>query len=87
MVNTNTLDNKLNETVRLQIEITSGRLEELESLMQQTGTATKKELLNNALTLLEWAIEEKKAGHTIASINEKNETYKELVMPILRRLK
>jgi|WetSurMetagenome_2_1015567.scaffolds.fasta_scaffold330645_2 hypothetical protein len=73
--------------VRLQFEISEGRLKELEDLMDVTGTGTKKELLNNSLTLLEWAVNEKKRGNMIASVNEDEKKYKEITMPILENVK
>ena len=51
--------------------------------MAASGIKTKKEFFNNALTFLEWAIKEKKAGRTIASIDETAHSYKEIVMPAL----
>ena len=68
---------------RVQFELSDERAKDLEELMRRSGIRTKKDLLNNALTLLEWAIEEKKAGRSIASIDEKEKKYKELVMPVL----
>jgi hypothetical protein len=44
--------------MRLQIEITEQQSTYLEYLIQNTGLSTKKELFNNALTLLSRAIEE-----------------------------
>lgn len=59
--------------------------------MEQTGLTTKKDLFNNALTLLSWAIEEVANGNTIASVNEEENRYRVLQMPILthvaRRMK
>lgn len=78
---------KNNKVARFQLEIPESRLKELEALMAETGISTKKELMNNALTLLEWAIEEKKAGYSIASVDSKKEKYRELVMPMLERVK
>lgn len=68
---------------RIQFELSEERLNELESLMEETGVRTKKDLFNNALTLLEWAIAERKAGRIIASVDEKENKYKEIVMPVL----
>lgn len=69
--------------VRIQIDLPEDKVEALEALMKETGVTTKKDLFNNALTLLEWVIKEVKAGRTIASLNEANMSYKELAMPIL----
>jgi hypothetical protein len=82
--------NKMNENVkdvRLQLEITPSRLKELEALMAEVGIDTKKELLNYAITFLEWAIEERKKGNIITSLNEREKTYRELFMPIFRNIK
>ena len=78
--------NNKNKDIRIQFEISDNRLKELEALMDTVGVTTKKELLNNALTLLEWAIEEERKGHIIASLDERAKKYRELVMPIFRNV-
>jgi hypothetical protein len=70
-------------TERLQIDFDSRKMREIESLMERAGIATKKEFVNWALTLLKWAIKERSAGRIIASVDERNDSYKELEMPIL----
>ena len=55
----------------------------LDQLARESGV-TKKDIINNALTLLEWAIDEVKAGRSIASIDAQENRYKELVLPLLR---
>ena len=70
---------------RIQLELREERLQELEELMRQTGTNTKKDLLNDALTLFEWAVNERKSNRTIASVDEGRQRYKEVVMPSLER--
>jgi hypothetical protein len=71
--------------MRIQLELPEERVRELEQLMSQTGTSTKKDLLNDALTLFEWAVRERQAGRSIASVDEQNQRYKEVVMPSLER--
>lgn len=75
------------EVQRIQFEVPIDRLQELENLMNKAGIATKKELLNNALTLLEWVIGEKARGHSIASVDETQKRFKELAMPIFSNIK
>jgi Arc/MetJ-type ribon-helix-helix transcriptional regulator len=72
---------------RLQIELNKERVEEIEALMKEGKAATKREFVNAAITLLEWAMKEKRAGRIIASVDEKKDSYKELVMPILSEVK
>jgi metal-responsive CopG/Arc/MetJ family transcriptional regulator len=73
----------MEEVVRIQFELPAARVKELEALMKEIGVSTRKDLFNNALTLLEWAVKEKRVGNSIASVDEKNKRYKELVMPVL----
>ena len=70
-------------TVRIQIDLAETRVRELEELMRVCDIATKKELFNNALTLLEWAVREVRKGNSIASVNEEEERYRHLEMPVL----
>ena len=71
--------------MRIQLELPETRVTELKALMDEMGIDTYKELFNNALTLLEWAVQENKAGRPIASVDEDRNRYKVLVMPALER--
>lgn len=71
---------------RIQLELADEKVKELEELMSQVGLKTKKDLLNNALTLLEWAVRERSQGRIIASVDEEDEKYKEIVMPVLQNV-
>lgn len=72
----------MSDITRIQFELTTERLKALEALMIEIDVKTKKDLINNALSLLKWTIKEIKTGRIIASVDEKNEKYKELNMPI-----
>ncbi len=71
------------EMVRIQFELPEDKVRELEKIMKESRLATRKDLFNNALTLFEWAIRERKKGKIIASIDERNQSFKEIVMPSL----
>ncbi len=74
--------------MRFQIEISKDEAREWDELMKKaSGIRTKKDLINNALTLLEWAINERGVGRTIASVDEKEMKFKEIVMPIFPSIK
>jgi hypothetical protein len=68
---------------RFQFELPESKVSELERLMEVSGVTTKRELFNNALTLLEWAIRESQKHRIIASLDEGEGTLRELQMPIL----
>jgi hypothetical protein len=66
------------------VEIDPENMEELEELQELGGVRTKKDLWNNAITLLKWAAREQARGASIVSVNEDEGTYKELELPFLQ---
>ena len=68
---------------RFQLDMSDTRLKEIEGLMALTNTATKKEFVNSAITLLKWAIRQRQLGYSVASYNDGTGQIKELAMPIL----
>jgi hypothetical protein len=67
---------------RIQIEVADEKLSQFEKLMERCSIRTKKDLINNALTLLEWAVGERERGNIIASVNEAEDRYKEVCLPV-----
>ena len=72
--------------VRIQLDLPDEQVKELDDLMRETKLSTRKELFNNALTLFQWAAKAKRAGRTIASIDESSQSAKELIMPALENV-
>ena len=72
--------------MRIQLELPPVKVQELKDVMEEAGIETYKELFNNALTLLDWAIREVKDGNVLASLDEKNDRHRVLVMPVLERI-
>lgn len=70
--------------MRIQLELPEENVRELKGLMKEAHIETYKELFSNALTLLHWSVAEVKKGRIIGSIDEKEDKYKELVMPVLQ---
>ena len=68
---------------RYQFELPDEKASELEALMRETGIATTKELINNAITLLFWSVREVKTGRVIASVDEFDGRYKEVLIPAI----
>lgn len=69
---------------KLQFKVPSRQVEKLDKLQEVTSTSTRKEFLNDALTLYEWAIEQKRLGREVGSWDE-NRVYP-LVMAKLDRV-
>lgn len=70
--------------MRVQFELTDEKAKELDAFMSAIGVTTKKDLFENSLSLLEWAVKEIQANpdRVIGSIDEKKDTYKELQMTV-----
>lgn len=71
------------DTTRVQLVLPAERVRMLDQLAAEAGLATRKDLFNNALTLLVWAVGEVKRGRAIASIDESKQRFTELRMPML----
>ncbi len=71
--------------MRIQLDMDNEGMRWIEELKGATGLKTHKDLFNNSLTLLDWAVQQRQEGRIIASLDERNKDYKELQMPALER--
>ena len=71
---------------RIQFNVPDDKLEELDEMRKELGLSTRKDLFNNAMTLLEWTMNQKKKGHKVVALNEMDDSYRELVMPALENV-
>lgn len=76
----------MNNVIRFQVEIDQEQMNELERLQTLGGLRSKRELLDNAITLLKWAARERGRGCSIVSMNEERAALKELTMPFLENV-
>jgi hypothetical protein len=72
--------------MRIQLELPEAQVQELKRLMAEAGLDTYKELFNHALSAFEWILNEVRSGRSIASVDEKNQTFRVLVMPALQQV-
>lgn len=73
--------------MRIQLEIDDAGVIVLSDLRAETGVKSHKELFNNAISVLVWAVQQRRQGRIVASIDEQNKNFRELSMPILDRVK
>jgi len=71
---------------RVQLDLPAERVAQLDRLADEAGFSTRKDLFNNALALLQWAVKETRRGRAIASVDEKAERFTELNMPFLSEI-
>jgi len=69
--------------MRIQLDMSEEQVKRLEFLMRETQLSTKKDLFNYALTLFEWAVDERKSGRLVAAVDSKENRYREIVIPPL----
>ena len=70
---------------RYQIDMTPAGLKRLEELKAAIDATSNKDLFDEALTLLDWAVTQVQNGRIIASIDEKKNSFRELSMPGLEK--
>lgn len=71
------------ENLRVQLLFSPERMQLLDELQRQIDAPTRKELFNNAISLLSWAVREVRRGRVIASVDEQSQRFSELHMPAL----
>lgn len=71
------------DKVRLNIEFKKDKYDEFKKLMEIAGVSTQKELFENAITLTKWMMKQKQAGKSVGALNEDDDRFTELEMPIL----
>lgn len=69
---------------RVQLDLSPIEVERMNWMMEACGIESRKDLFNNALTLMEWVVQEVQAGRKVASFDDKTRERTILSMPILR---
>ena len=69
--------------VRLQLEFPDSMLGLIQDLMSVTGIRTQNEFFDSALALFKWAVDERRAGRQIASLDRARWLHREIHIPAL----
>ena len=78
-----TLIAKPTDPRRVQFDILPDRLAEFEQLMEWCDLRTRKDLFDNAMTLIEWAVDEVRKGNQITSYNPTSDHVEVIRLPVL----
>lgn len=70
-------------TVRLQFDLPGEKVAEIDALMNTTGIATRKLLVEYALANFKWSIAQAIDGRAVVAYDANNNSYRELSMPPL----
>jgi hypothetical protein len=71
--------------MRIQLDLDDAGIELVDELKHLTGSRTYKDLFNNAIALLDWAVRQRTEGRRITSVGARGEESRELVMPALQQ--
>lgn len=69
--------------MRIQVEFDDDGVSLIERLKMKTGISTYRDLFNNALALLDWAVRQRESGRMIFSADDLKNEYREMQMPAL----
>lgn len=69
--------------MKIQMEVPDWVASQVDQLKDVTGSADYKELFNNAMALLAWAVQQRVAGNSVASIDPGAKEFRRLQMPAL----
>jgi len=67
----------------LKLRLSDAEEDNVRRMLEDTGLANEGDLINNAITLLEWAIGERKQGREIASVDVENRKFYKARLPVL----
>ena len=74
-------------SVRLQIDLSPERREQLRRLEDDTRSETLKQLFGEMMLVLQWIVDETRDGRVIAALDPEDGRYKELVTPAIQAVK
>jgi hypothetical protein len=74
---------KTRDLVRIQFDVRKAHLEMIDNLVEACGLSSKKELFNNSMALMKWAVEETRKGRRIASYDVDHDKVELVALPAL----
>lgn len=70
-------------TARPQVELSQEWAEQVDRLAAALRLKTRKEIVENALALFAWAVQERLEGKSLVSLNKETDSYLEFIFPFL----
>ncbi len=66
-------------------KVPDDKLDRIGEMLKYTDNKSTQELLENAMTLIEWAVDQVKAGREVVAINGNSGQYITLKLPLLKK--
>lgn len=80
---TSAVASKTKDIVRMQFDIRRTQANLIDRLVDTCGLSSKKELFNNSMALMKWAVEETRKGRRIASYDPHTDDVELVALPAL----
>jgi hypothetical protein len=74
-------------TSRIQFDMDDAFVEDITRKMELTGITSRKQYFEYSLALFDWALRQSTSGKLITALDEVNNSYKEISMPPLERVR
>jgi len=71
--------------MRMTYEVPDDKIEHIGEMLKYTDNKSTQELMENAMALVEWAVEQAKSGREVVAINGNSGQYTTLQLPILEK--
>ena len=68
------------------LEFSDDSIDEIERLIQKTRLSDARDIVNHALSLFAWAVGERERGRSIASVDDRERTFREVNMAALEQV-
>ena len=73
-------------TKKLQVFMRDEQLEAMDTLVERGGFRSRADLIDNALTLMEWSLGKVGEGYSIAAVDDGGDFYERMTMPAFIRI-
>jgi hypothetical protein len=67
--------------IRLQFEMTQVQIANMQRLIEELSFGSRRELVNNAISLFKYVFEQRKRGLTLAAVDANSKIVREIVVP------
>lgn len=72
---------------KLVFEFTDEQMQAFETFINECGVADHKEVIDNSMSLLQFAVNAIKSGRIVATVDEQAKKYYEFTLPIFKKIK
>ena len=77
----------MSKSCRVQFDLTESAVNRIDELITLSEASTRKNYVENALVLMEWALSMAQKGYTIAAVDENNDSFREVTTPLITSIR